>query len=63
MCVAEFAGKTHVSLIEHGHHITSGRTASRGQFQWQVALIINGQSLCGGSLISNQWVLTAAYCR
>ncbi|KDR14792.1 Brachyurin, partial [Zootermopsis nevadensis] len=42
--------------------ITNGLTASRGQFPWQVGLIIDGAWFCGGSVISNEWVLTAAHC-
>jgi secreted trypsin-like serine protease len=62
MCIADFAGKVHVPLNEKDHRITNGLTASRGQFPWQVALIINGASFCGGSIISSQWVLTAGHC-
>jgi len=62
MCVADFAGKVHVSLKEQENRITNGSPAIRGQFPWQVALVINGASFCGGSLISNRWVLTAAHC-
>jgi secreted trypsin-like serine protease len=43
--------------------ITNGNTASRGQFPWQAALYVDGSSFCGGSLISDLWVLTAAHCR
>ncbi|XP_023726958.1 brachyurin-like, partial [Cryptotermes secundus] len=42
--------------------ITGGISAERGQFPWQVGLIIGGSSFCGGSLISERWVLTAAHC-
>nr|AGM32844.1 trypsin-like serine protease [Coptotermes formosanus] len=45
---------TNVSLAAH--------IASRGQFPWQVALIVENSWSCGGSLISSQWVLTAALC-
>jgi secreted trypsin-like serine protease len=62
MCVAEFAGKVHVPLNEQHNRITGGSVASRGQFPWQVALIIDSAYFCGGSLISDRWVLTAARC-
>jgi secreted trypsin-like serine protease len=62
MCVAEFAGKVHVPPNEQANRITGGQPASRGQFPWQVALIIDDLYFCGGSLISNLWVLTAAHC-
>jgi secreted trypsin-like serine protease len=62
MCVAVFAGKVHVPLNEQDQRITNGLSAHRGQFPWQVALIINGGTFCGGSLISSLWVLTAAHC-
>jgi len=62
MCVAEFAGKVHVSLKEQANRITNGSPAARGQFPWQVAIIIELTWFCGGSLISSQWVLTAAHC-
>jgi len=53
---------TPVSLKEKGNRITNGSTATRAQFPWQVALIIDDTSFCGGSLISSLWVLTAAHC-
>ena len=62
MYVADFAGKVHVPLNERANRITGGSNAARGQCPWQAGLIINGGSFCGGSLISNQWVLTAAQC-
>ena len=63
MCVADFAGKVHVPPKEQANRITGGSTAARGQFPWQVALIIDSGSFCGGSLISDRWVLTAAHCK
>jgi secreted trypsin-like serine protease len=58
----EFAGKVHVHLDEQQHRITGGSTASRGQFPWQVALIVENSWFCGGSLISSRWIVTAAHC-
>jgi len=51
-----------VPLDEQANRITGGSTAARGQFPWQVALIIDNAYFCGGSLISSLWVLTAAHC-
>jgi len=51
-----------VPLKEQANRITNGSTATRAQFPWQVALIVDGARFCGGSLISTRWVLTAAHC-
>ncbi|XP_069688317.1 transmembrane protease serine 9-like [Periplaneta americana] len=53
-------GKVHVR--DASSRITNGQTASRGQFPWQAALHVDNSWFCGGSLISNEWVLTAAHC-
>jgi len=42
--------------------IVGGASATRGQFPWQVSLHADNAYLCGGSLILNNWVLTAAHC-
>uniref|UniRef100_A0A8C6L2L1 Acrosin n=1 Tax=Nothobranchius furzeri TaxID=105023 RepID=A0A8C6L2L1_NOTFU len=42
--------------------IIGGQDASPGSWPWQVALKWSGFAYCGGSLITNQWVLTAAHC-
>jgi len=47
--------------------ITFGETAANGQFPWVVSLIYKNRRrvaipLCGGALISNQHVVTAAHC-
>jgi hypothetical protein len=62
MCVAVFAGKVHVPLNNQANRITNGNTAARGQFPWQVALIIDNTWFCGGSVISALWVMTAGHC-
>ena len=41
--------------------ITGGTTAAISDFPWQVFLIA-GNSRCGGSIISDTWILTAAHC-
>lgn len=42
--------------------IVGGVEAPRNGFPYQVALIINNSGFCGGSIISDQYVLTAAPC-
>lgn len=42
--------------------IVGGRPINIEQVPWQVALYDNGYLICGGSLISVDWVLTAAHC-
>ncbi|XP_017283958.1 prostasin-like [Kryptolebias marmoratus] len=41
--------------------IVGGEDAAPGAWPWQATLEIRG-ALCGGSLINNQWVLSAAHC-
>jgi len=45
--------------------IVGGQEATPGQFPYQVGLFINvtgGQAFCGGSILSEEWILTAAHC-
>ncbi|KAF4093039.1 hypothetical protein AMELA_G00027740 [Ameiurus melas] len=42
--------------------IVGGQNAVSGSWPWQVSLQIRGSHFCGGSLINNGWVLSAAHC-
>uniref|UniRef100_A0A3F2YSH0 Uncharacterized protein n=1 Tax=Anopheles arabiensis TaxID=7173 RepID=A0A3F2YSH0_ANOAR len=47
------------------HRVVNGQEATPGQFPYQIALLSNfliGTGLCGGSVLTNNYVLTAAHC-
>ncbi|XP_062039917.1 coagulation factor IX [Lepus europaeus] len=42
--------------------IVGGENAKPGQFPWQVLLNGKVEAFCGGSIINEKWVVTAAHC-
>uniref|UniRef100_A0A3B3DIM5 Peptidase S1 domain-containing protein n=1 Tax=Oryzias melastigma TaxID=30732 RepID=A0A3B3DIM5_ORYME len=54
LCGTAPLGKSHARII-------GGEDAPAGAWPWQASVHIN-TTLCGGSLISRRWVLTAARC-
>ncbi|XP_076042405.1 chymotrypsin BI-like [Oratosquilla oratoria] len=47
---------------EAAARIVGGTEATPHSYPWQVALFIDSGFFCGGALISDEWVLTAAHC-
>lgn len=52
--------------LQESQQIVRGFVAEAGQFPFYVFLLINesdqSKASCGASLISNQWLITAAHC-
>ena len=42
--------------------IVGGRISAPGEWPWQVALLLKDKQMCGGSLISPEWVVSASHC-
>ncbi|KAM4650927.1 transmembrane protease serine 5 isoform 2-T2 [Discoglossus pictus] len=42
--------------------IIGGSDVTLGRWPWQVRLYLNNKHVCGGSIVSHQWIVTAAHC-
>uniref|UniRef100_A0A4X1TFH1 Transmembrane protease serine 2 n=1 Tax=Sus scrofa TaxID=9823 RepID=A0A4X1TFH1_PIG len=42
--------------------IVGGSSAALGDWPWQVSLHVQGIHICGGSIITPDWIVTAAHC-
>lgn len=48
---------------DEGNRIIEGVPCQKGSHPWQVALLRGSQLHCGGVLVNQMWVLTAAHCK
>ncbi|GAA6223011.1 coagulation factor IX-like [Lates japonicus] len=58
------AGATTEELLRPFKRIVGGKEVAPGEIPWQVALILRstGALFCGGSILRERWVITAAHC-
>uniref|UniRef100_A0A8C8STL1 Transmembrane protease serine 2 n=1 Tax=Pelusios castaneus TaxID=367368 RepID=A0A8C8STL1_9SAUR len=42
--------------------IVGGSVAAQKEWPWQVSLQVQGTHVCGGSIITQEWIVTAAHC-
>ncbi|XP_059149265.1 coagulation factor X-like [Physella acuta] len=42
--------------------VFGGHDADHGSIPWQANLMLNEEQFCGGTILSEYWVLTAAHC-
>ncbi|XP_060597832.1 ovochymase-1-like [Ruditapes philippinarum] len=62
VCEDGHCGRPAIPPIESNTKIVGGRMALAHSWPWMVSLRINGSHTCGGAIIHEQWVLTAAHC-
>jgi len=62
LCCVEVCGRRSPNITNVGPYIINGQWAARGAWPWQIMLKLNGRFQCGGVVLNNRWILTAAHC-
>ncbi|XP_068134765.1 plasma kallikrein-like [Hyperolius riggenbachi] len=65
MCKVRTVGGCGQPVVQS--RIVGGTNSSQGEWPWQVSMhfrtsSVSSRHVCGGSIISNQWIVTAAHC-
>jgi len=51
-----------VNSNDSPHRVVGGVVSVPGDWPWKISMLLNGRHVCGGSLINDQWIITAAHC-
>ena len=63
--LAQVTNKVDIQLsrgVDNSTRIIGGTEAIIDDYPHQIALLYFGRQICGGSIISHTWVVTAAHC-
>uniref|UniRef100_H2ZII5 Peptidase S1 domain-containing protein n=1 Tax=Ciona savignyi TaxID=51511 RepID=H2ZII5_CIOSA len=63
--IGDVSSKIILSFITNSvpdERIVGGKSSFLGGWPWMVYILIDGSTLCGGTLIDEYWVVTAAHC-